>query len=68
MGAEQFDGGFEALAGREEIGPEVARFFEAWKDGFDIETFGSEIGAEFARENGRGNGGFGECADGVGGG
>jgi len=68
LGAEEFDGGFEALAGVPEIGPEVALFLEARTDGFDVEAFWFECGAEFARVNRRGDGSFGKRADGVGGG
>ena len=68
MGAEEFDGGFEALAGSPEIGPEVAFFLEAGADGFDVEAFRFESGAEFARLDRRGDGGLGKCADGVRGG
>ena len=68
MGAEELDGGFEALAGVPEIGPKVSFFFEARADGFDIKTFWLESGAEFARLHGRGNRSFGKGTNRVGGG
>src|SRR5215467_10180701 len=37
LGAEEFDGRFEALAGFEKVGPEVACFFETGEDRFDVE-------------------------------
>lgn len=67
LDAEQLYGVFETLARSPKIGPEVALFFEAGMDGFDVEGFRAETGAKLVGRNWRGNGRFGKGARGIGG-